>query len=234
MRKKVLLNFDTVRIIMIYIICRREIKMPKAKNTKSKNEKSESKSFNPVAASVKHLYNKSAPLLICEALLFGVAAILMVFKPVAILTALTFVIGVALVLFGLYRTIAGFVVSRDAGGGWLDVMFGLVNVVLGVLFCIYPVGSVTAMVYIFVILFLFKSLRALVFSINMIRAKFGHYWFDLIMSIILIALAVFLMFYPIAGAVVMVYYLAITLLLYAAADVYMYIEILRLKKLTND
>ena len=77
-------------------------------------------------------------------------------------------------------------------------------------------------------------MRALVFSINMIRAKFGHYWFDLIMSIILIALAVFLMFYPIAGAVVMVYYLAITLLLYAAADVYMYIEILRLKKLTND
>ena len=95
--------------------------MPKAKNTKSKNVKSESKSFNPVAASVKHLYNKSAPLLICEALLFGVAAILMVFKPVAILTALTFVIGVALVLFGLYRTIAGFVVSRDAGGGQANV-----------------------------------------------------------------------------------------------------------------
>ena len=68
----------------------------------------------------------------------------------------------------------------------------------------------------------------------MIRARFGNYWFDLIMSIILIALAVFLLFYPMAGAVVMVYYLAITLLLYAAADVYMYIEILKLKRLVND
>lgn len=203
--------------------------MPKTKKVKSAARRGTS----AVAASVKRLYNKSAPLLICEALLFGIAAILMVFKPVAILTALTFVIGIALVLFGLYRTIAGFVVSHDIGGGWFDVLFGLVNVVLGVLFCIYPVGSIISLVYIFVVLFLFKSLRALIFSINMIRAKFGHYWFDLIMSIILIALAVFLMVYPIAGAVVMVYYLAITLLLYAAADVYMYVEILRLKKMVD-
>ena len=156
----------------------------------------------------------------------------MVFRPMSILTALMYVIGVALVLFGLYRTVAGFVVSRDAGGGWFDVLFGLINVVLGVLFCMFPAGSVISMVYIFVVLFLFKSLRALVFSINMIRAKFGHYWMDLIISIILIALAVILLFYPMAGALVMVYYLAVALLLYAAADVYMYIEILRLKRLT--
>lgn len=193
--------------------------MPKTKKT------------NSITASVKRLYNQSAPLLICEALLFGIAAIFMFFKPVAILTALTFVIGIALVVFGLYRTIAGFIVSRDMGGGWFDVVFGLVNVVLGVIFCIYPVGSIISLVYVFVLLFLFKSLRALIFSINMIRAKFGHYWFDLIMSVILIALAVLLLVYPVAGAVVMVYYLAITLLLYAVADVYMYIELLRLKKL---
>ena len=210
--------------------------MPKAKNSKSdvKNSKARQARVNPIAASVKRLYNKSAPLLICEALLFGIAAILMVVKPVAILTALTLVIGIALILFGLYRTVAGFVVSRDVGGGWVDVLFGLVNIVLGVLFCIYPVGSIISLIYIFIVLFLFKSLRALIFSINMIRAKFGHYWFDLIMSVILIALAIFLMVYPMAGAVVMVYYLAAVLLLYAAADVYMYIEILRLKKLADD
>ena len=203
--------------------------MPKTKNTKSEKAKAGYK--NPVMMSIKRLYNQSAPLLICESLLFVVAAILMVFKPVAILTALTFVIGVGLILFGLYRTIAGFIVSHDMGGGWFDVVFGLVNVVLGVLFCIYPVGSVISLVYIFVLLFLFKSLRALIFSINMIRTKFGHYWFDLIVSLILIALAVFLLFYPIAGAVVMIYYLAVTLLLYAAADIYMYFELLKLKRL---
>ncbi len=206
----------------------------KSENNKKSSKRASRANYNPIASSVKRLYNKSAPLLICEALLFGIAAILMIIKPVAILTALTFVIGIALVLFGLYRTIAGFVVSRDAGGGWFDVLFGLLTVVLGVLFCIYPVGSVAAMVYIFVILFMLRALLSLIFSINMIRARVGHYWFDLIMSIILIGLAIFLMFYPMAGAVVMIYYLAVTLLLYAAADVYMYIEILRLKRLVND
>lgn len=214
--------------------------MPRSKKTETKQSvrakpvRSRRSPTNLAAASVQRLYNKSAPLLICEALLFGVAAFLMVFRPMSILTALMYVIGVALVLFGLYRTVAGFVVSRDAGGGWFDVLFGLINVVLGVLFCMFPAGSVISMVYIFVVLFLFKSLRALVFSINMIRAKFGHYWMDLIISIILIALAVILLFYPMAGALVIVYYLAVALLLYAAADVYMYIEILRLKRLTAD
>ena len=201
--------------------------MPRSKKTETKQSvrakpvRSRRSPTNLVAASVQRL-------------LFGVAAFLMVFRPMSILTALMYVIGVALVLFGLYRTVAGFVVSRDAGGGWFDVLFGLINVVLGVLFCMFPAGSVISMVYIFVVLFLFKSLRALVFSINMIRAKFGHYWMDLIISIILIALAVILLFYPMAGALVMVYYLAVALLLYAAADVYMYIEILRLKRLTAD
>ena len=182
---------------------------------------------------VNKLYNRSAPLLICEALLLGAAAILMVFKPVAILTLLTFVIGVGLMLFGLYRTIAGFVVPRDQGGGWIDVIFGLINIALGVLFCAYPISSIISIVYIFIILFAFKAIRALVFAINMARARAGNYVFDIIMSIILVGLAAFLLFYPMVGAITMVYYLAITLLLYAAADVYMYIELLKLKRIAN-
>ena len=117
-------------------------KSQKSKSVKAKSVRASRTPRNPIAASVKRLYNKSAPLLICEALLFGVVAILMVFKPVMILSALVWVVGIALVLFGLYRTIAGFVVSRDAGGGWFDVLFGILTVVLGVLFCIYPRGSV--------------------------------------------------------------------------------------------
>lgn len=206
------------------MILRKGNKMPSIKNKKRKNT-------SVIAESIKKLYNKSAPLLVCEALLFGVAAVLMFFKPVAFLAILTFIIGGALVLFGLYRTIAGFITTRDFGAGWFDVLFGLLNVIIGVLFCIYPIGSMVSLTYIFVILFMFKALRALIFAINMARARFGHYWFDLIMSIILIVFSIILLVYPLAGAVAVVYYLAITLLLYAAADVYMFIELLRLKKL---
>lgn len=184
-----------------------------------------------VKSAIKRLYNKSAPLLLCEAILFGAVAIFMVIKPVAFLTLLTVVIGVALILFGLYRTIAGFVASRGIGGGWFDVLFGLVNVVLGFLFCIYPVGSMISLTYVFVVLFFFKAIRVLIFAINMVRAKFGHYWFDLIMALLLLGLAILLMFFPMAVAVAGAYYLAIALLLYAAADIYMYVELVRLKKL---
>ena len=210
-------------------------KMPKdnKKNKKSVKAK-QGANYNPIASSVRRLYNKSAPLLLCEALLFVVVAGMMLVWPVAVLTTLTFVIGVALILFGLYRTIAGFVVSRDVGGGWFDVVFGLVNVVLGVLFCIYPVGSVISLVYIFVALFMLRALLSLIFSINMVRARFGHYWVDLIVSLLLIALAIVLMVYPMAGAIAMVFYLAVMLILYAVADIYMYLEIRRLKKLVSD
>ncbi len=197
---------------------------------KTKTSRARRATRNPAVQSVQRLYDRSAPLLIAESILFVIGAALMLFRPVSILTALTFVIGIGLVLFGLYRTIAGFVVSRPAGGGWLDVLFGLVNIVLGILFCVYPMSSMISLVYIFVALFLFKALRALIFAINMARAKFGHYVLDLILAIILVGLAIFLLFYPVAGAVAMIYYLAITLVLYAAADIYMYMELRRLKK----
>lgn len=198
-----------------------------------KTTKKSRKENQSIAAAVRRLYDKSAPLLVCESLLFVVAGVFLLIKPVAILTALTFIIGIGLVLFGLYRTISGFVTSHNIGGGWFDVLFGLVNIVLGVLFCVYPVNSLISVVYIFVILFLFKALRALIFAINMVRARFGHYIFNLIMTIILVALAVTLLFFPLAGAIAMVYYMAITLFLYAIADIYMFIELMRLKRIVD-
>ena len=154
----------------------------------------------------------------------------MAFKPLVVLGTLMFILGCGLILFGLYRAIAGFVITRPYGGGWFDVAFGLVNVVLGVLFLVYPGGSMIALLYVFLVLFLFKALRALIFAINMARARFGHWGLDLIVAVVLCALAIGLLFWPMAGAVAIVYWLAITMLFYAAADVYMFIELRQLRK----
>lgn len=186
--------------------------------------------IDPMVTYIQNLYNSSAPLLICEGVLLGIAAILMVFRPIAMLTMMTFVVGIALILFGLFRTVAGLTVSRGAGGGWLDVIFGLINVVLGVLFCAFPTGSFIGVVYIFIALFLFKAVKALVFAINMARARVGHYVMDIIFAVVLILLAIALLFFPMVGAITLVYFMALTLLLYAAADIYMFIELLHLKR----
>lgn len=205
-------------------------KKTKAAASRSNANTTARRRVDPMVAYIQNLYNSSAPLLICEAVLLGLAAILMVFRPIAMLTMMTFVVGIALILFGLFRTVAGFTVSRGAGGGWLDVIFGLINVVLGVLFCAFPTGSFIGVVYIFIALLLFKAIKALVFAINMARARVGHYVMDMIFAIVLLLLAIGLLIFPMVGAITLIYFVALTLLLYAAADIYMFIELLHLKR----
>ena len=186
---------------------------------------------NPVVAAINRLYCKSAPLLVGEALLFVVAAVILFMRPVLVLTVFTYIIGAALLIFGMYRMISGF--TNDNGGG-IDVVFGLVNIVLGVLFIVYPAGSLVSVAYIFVMLFFFKALRVLIFAINLARARFGHYILTLVGGIVLFALAIALFFFPLGTVVAMTYYLAVLLLIYAIADIYMFVELSRLKMLVDD
>ena len=72
---------------------------------------------NPIVASVNRLYHRGAPLLIGESLLFIAAALILFIKPVLVLTIFTYIIGFALLIFGLYRMISGFVATNNNGGG---------------------------------------------------------------------------------------------------------------------
>ena len=189
---------------------------------------------NPVVASINRLYRKSALLLVGEALLFVAAAAILFVKPVLVLTVFTYIIGAALLLFGLYRMISGFIMSGDNGGGGIDVVFGLVNIVLGILFMIYPAGSLVSVAYIFVVLFFFKALRVLIFAINLARARFGHYILTLIAGIVLFAMAIALFFFPLVTFIAMTYYMAVLMIVYAIADIYMFVEICKLWALVSE
>lgn len=183
-----------------------------------------------IADVVHRIYDKSAPMLLTEAVLFAGMGVAMLINPMGVLTFITYILGGALLLLGSYRTIAGFLASHDYGGGWLDVTFGLINILIGILFFMYPSGSIVGLMYIFILLFMSKSISALIFAINMIRVRFGHYVFNLIMAIILVGIATFLLFNPLAGAIVIIITLAIMLLLYSVIDLYMFIQVHRLKK----
>ncbi len=182
-----------------------------------------------IADVVHRIYDKSAPMLLTEGLLFASIGIAMLVRPMGVLTVITYILGGALMLFGVYRTIAGFVASHDYGGGWLDVIFGLVNILLGMLFLMYPSGSIVGLMYIFILLFLAKAISALIFAINMLRVRFGHYVFNLTMAVILVGIATFLLFNPLAGAIAIIITLALMLLLYSVTDLYMFIQVRKLK-----
>ena len=50
----------------------------------------------------------------------------------------------------------------------------------------------------------------------------------------LIALAVALFFFPLGTFVAMSYYLALLLVIYAVADIYMFVELSRLRQIVSD
>ena len=189
---------------------------------------------NPVVASINRMYAKGAPLLIGEALLFIVSAIVLFVRPVLVLTIFTYIIGLALLIFGMYRMISGFIMSNNNNGGGVDVVFGLVNIVLGLLFVVYPANSLVSIAYICVVLLFFKALRVLIFAINLARARFGHYFITLIAALILFALAIALFFFPLGTFIAMTYYLGVLLVVYAFADMYMFIELTKLRQLVAD
>ena len=178
---------------------------------------------------MNRIYKNTAPLLIGEAILFIVVAILMMIKPVEIMTAVTFVVGAVLILFGLYRVSMVFASNMGFGIGSFDMFFGLVTLILGIVFCAYPRGATIGMVYVFVVLFLMNALRLLFFSINMARLGFGQYKIDLIGAVVMILLSVVLLFLSNLAIGVLIWFLAVYLLLYAVADVYMFVKLLRLR-----
>lgn len=197
-------------------------------STKSKKQPKESK-IRKGALLVNRIYKNTAPLLIGEAILFIVVAVLMMIKPVEIMTAVTFVVGAVLILFGLYRVSMVFASNMGFGIGSFDMFFGLVTLILGIVFCAYPRGATIGMVYVFVVLFLMNALRLLFFSINMARLGFGQYKIDLVGAVVMILLSVVLLFLPNLAIGVLIWFLAVYLLLYAVADVYMFVKLLRLR-----
>lgn len=178
---------------------------------------------------IKRIYRNTAPLLVGEAILFIIAGVLMLVWPIEFLSVVTFVIGAALVMFGLYRVSMVFVSNLGFGISVYDVFLGLVTLILGVVFCVYPNDAAMGIIYVFVVLFLLNALRMLFFAINMLRIGFGYYRVDLIASIIMLILSCGLLVFPgIAGAV-MVVCLAVYLFVYAAIDIYMFLKLLNLR-----
>lgn len=178
---------------------------------------------------VNKIYRNAAPLLVGEACLYGTVGVLMLLRPIAFLGALTFVIGAGLILFGLYRISMVFVSNIGAGVGFFDVFVGLMTLVLGIVFCIFPNGAAIGVIYVFLILFLLNALRLLAFSVNMARAGFGHYYFDMGLAVVMICLVVALLFVPNLVGGAFMWALAVYLLVYAALDIYMLVKLLRLR-----
>ena len=64
----------------------------------------------------------------------------------------------------------------------------------------------------------------------MVRMRFGHYVFNLFVAILTLVLAIALLLYPLAGAVVAAMMIGVMLLIYSCVDLYMFMQLRQLKK----
>ena len=202
--------------------------MNDTKKTKIRDKKQE------LTRLADRVYRNTVPLLLTEAALFAIIGLVMMIKPVDVLTAITFVVGAVLVLLGLYRVSMVFVSNQGITAGTFDVFFGLVTFILGVVFCIFPHGTSVGVVYIFIVLFLMNALRMLFFSLNMAHVGFEHYVTNIVVSVVLLMLSVVLLFVPNLAIGILVWLLAIYMLMYAAADIYMMDQIIRLRRAVRE
>jgi uncharacterized membrane protein HdeD (DUF308 family) len=102
----------------------------------------------PEAKSVKWLFVISGVL----SIIIGILAIL---TPFYVLIAGWILIAAWAIVWGIFEIIAAFMVPAEAatkvygtGGKWMAVVLGLIAIVLGIIFIVYPESSLTTVVYI--------------------------------------------------------------------------------------
>lgn len=198
---------------------------------KTSANKKEEPAKNIVRKSIQKLYSKTAPLLMFESVLFLFAAVLFFVHPLQILAALTVVMGAVLALFGLYQIFIGlFSSSEENPSKAFNAVFGIVDIIIGIVFFLQPAGSMIAIMYVFAALFLFRSIQYLILSIRMWQANFGHYVINTLLSLAMIVMAVLIFFFPGLGAVTAMYYVGVILVFYALSNLFMYRELFKLRK----
>ncbi len=204
--------------------------MVQAKKTGKNSKKPENKKSVTVKK-IKGLHKRTASFLLIESILFGLAALFIFVKPVEILTSLAFIFGLVLTVIGLYQSITGiFIKDKNTAGRNLTIAFGIVNVILGLLFLLQPSGALYAIVYAFAILFFVKSIKSLIFSIKLYKEKIGNYVIDIVISGVMLFLSSLILFFPELGLITFMYYIGIMFSVYAIADAHMYMEFLKLKE----
>ena len=193
--------------------------MPKAK----KSKKTGLKIFDK-------FHKKTESFLLMESILFGLAALLIFIKPITILTSLAFIFGIFLAIIGLYQISSGFKSNnKNNSANNLTIAFGIMNLVLGLVFLLQPSGALYTIIYVFAILFFIKSIKFFIFSLKLYKAKSGKHLIDIIISGIMLLLSVVVLFFPEISLVTFMYYIGFMFLVYAVSDARMYAAFMKIK-----
>ncbi|MDR0726530.1 MAG: DUF308 domain-containing protein [Rickettsiales bacterium] len=175
-------------------------------------------------------FTKHANSLITEGVLLLILSVLMLLSPTTTLFFLVTTLGVAFTVFGIYYFTKS-LLSRDPGRSkFLDIIFSLMPLGLGIILILFPQLSFTVFVTLIAAIFLVRSIYFFIMSIDMINADSFVGILGIFVSLVSLLLAGVIIIYPITAAYAITLYVAISLLFYAISDI---VIGYRIKKIKN-
>lgn len=181
-------------------------------------EKTSSETKQKKTSALKKLISKHTNIFIIEGMLFFLLAIMMMVRPTQTLYFIVATLGIVITVFGVFYLVRTLTNKNYDSTSVMDVIFSVINIILGVILIIYPQISFSVFITFLAIIFLVRGIYFLLMSVDLLKYDTIIGITGIIVSLLSLLLFGFVIFYPIAAAYAATYYIAICLIVYAITD----------------
>ena len=145
-------------------------------------------------------------------------AILLIFQSEATIITTSYIIGSLLVALGVVAVLKFFRHMKETMGNDLDIVYGLVCIILGVLVIKNPEAIASVIPFVLGLVIIINSATKMQYSIELHKEKNELWLSTLILSLIMVVCGIVLVFNPFKGAVLLTRIIGIFVLIYSVLD----------------
>lgn len=144
------------------------------------------------------------------AILFGLIAL---FHPGAAITALALILGVYLLVDGVFALLAAFRFSHQDERWWMLLLEGVFGIVVGLLIIVHPIATAVAVVYLIAAWAIVTGVLELLAAVRL-RRVIANEWALILTGVISLALGIALIARPGAGLLASAWLLGVYALIF--------------------
>lgn len=144
--------------------------------------------------------------------------ILLILQSEATIITISYVIGGLLIALGVIAGISFFKNIKDRSKNDLDIVYGIVCIILGVLVIQNPEAIASIIPFVLGLVIIINSATKLQYSFELYKEKNKLWLSTLVLSVVMIVCGVVLIFNPFKGAVLLTRIVGIFILIYSVLD----------------
>ena len=140
-------------------------------------------------------------ILLLKGIVLVILSIYIFLNPDAAVLGLSIFIGIALVISGVFTTIASILYRKVVGNWKWYLVEGLIDSLLGLIILSAPGLTATIVAFVVGLWFLFYGITKVVASFELRKNEITNWWVELIFGLLAVVFSFMIMFNPFAGAV---------------------------------